>query len=199
MSVVTQDMFQNPYEPGAPFPHGNQAQQHVEYLPLHDKPEGDRTSVTHLHIDNRDRMTSFDAQRGNSAPFNFSVKFPPIHNVIAVELKTISCPKPATESYVILDIAQLADQLRSSDDNADQRSGILYFDQFEPSTEVKPVKSDLMSCNKIHFDAPLTLSRMDVCIRLYGGDVMVPAVSGSTKVSMLFDVTSQDLSATYGI
>lgn len=193
-------MFQNPYGAGAPFQADEKAQQqHVEYLHFHEKPDVKRVTTTHLHVDNRDRQTSFDAQRGNSAPFNFVVKFAPIYNVTGISLRAVSCPKPLSESYIVLDIAQFTNQLQSTDSSNDQKFSVIYFDQFEPSTEVKPVKSDLISCSSVAFDPPTTLARLDVTLRTHGGSIMTPVANGSTKVSLLLDVISQELSSTYGI
>ena len=122
-------MFTNPWEPVAPFESGGAGPtQHREYLACHPEPDDKRLKTVHLHVDNRDRDTAFDARRGQSAPFDFVVRFDPIHDVVTAEVKVFACPKPVGESYVSLDVAQLGDQLVSTDGYSHQRFAVAYFD-----------------------------------------------------------------------
>jgi len=190
-------MFQNPWEPMAPFNPGAGQQQHVEYLACHPKPDETRLRTVSLLIDNRDRDTGFDAQRGQSAPFNFVARFDPIDDVVSACIRTFSCPKPAGESYVILDIDQFDNRLCSTDQSSHQKFAAVYFDQPSSQTESKPVRTDLISSRETNFKPPINLTRLDVAIRTHGGAFL--QASNDTTVSFVLDLTCKELSDTYGL
>ena len=186
-------MFQNHWDSTAPYtPSQGTRQQHVEYLPLHPKPEETRYKTVHLLVDSRDRDTSFDRQKGNVA--DFVVRFERINEVVFVEPRIVSCPKPVGETHVIMDIKQFDNHLQSSSPVADQSTAAIFFDQPGCHSETKPVRADLMSCKRIDFDPPASLDRLDIRFRTHQG-VVLP----SCPITLLLDITCKQLPNLYGL
>lgn len=169
--------------------------QHVEYLPLHPKPEEQRLRVVHLLVDSRDRVASFDKAKGNTALADFVVRFDRINEIVSCEPRVVSCPKPAGESHVIMNIKQLENHLQSSNQAADQTTGVIFFDQPASHSETKPVRADLMSCKRLEFDQPISLDRLDVRFTTHDGHVL----QGTSPVTILLDITCRQLPNLYGL
>lgn len=191
--------FQLPWQHMGPFQPGQGRQQHVEYLDHHPKPENDRVQTVQLHVDNRDRDAGFDAHRGASAPFNFVVRFDPVSEVVSAEVKALYCPRPVGETYVVLDIPQLGDGLHSTDMNSHQKYAVAYFDQPVSISDIKPIKADMVSGRTVTFEAPRTLSRLDVAIRTHGGALLAVPDGSSTNVSLWLELKRKQVSDLYGV
>lgn len=163
---------------------GTEPARHREYFDHRAPPGSPRNTYVQLLVDNRDRVRAFDTQRGNGAAFNFTVQFDPIPNVVAADLKMLSCPKPPGETYAIIDIPQFGDKLQSTDTASHQKFAAVFF---EPAGDVKPMRADMISCRRVELDAPTDLKRLDVRLRTWGGAPLVDR--GQTTVTMLLELT----------
>ena len=161
---------------------------HREFFDLQSQPKNTRQTTVSLLVDARDRDRSFDAQRGQSAPFNFVSRFETIYNVVSAQLKILACPKPDTEVYAVLDIPQFSAMLNSTDLSSHQKFAAVFF---EPSTGVKPCKPDMITNPTVTFDPPINLNRLDIALRTWGGDIM-QAPSGN--VSLVLNLTCNEAS-----
>lgn len=176
-----------------PWPQGQdllqqRGEKHREFFDLQSQPEKPRQIDVSLLIDGRDRDLSFDAQRGQSAPYNFVSRFETIYNVVSAQLKILACPKPSTETYAVIDIPQFSASLNSTDSSSHQKFAAVFF---EPSVGVKPCKPDMITNPTVTFNPPVNLNRLDICLRTWGGDVL-QAPSGN--VSMVFNLTCNEAS-----
>jgi len=156
--------------------------------------------VRRLFIDNRDRDATNDAVKGDSAPFDFVVPFQALgidryQNVVACELLALSFPKVLNETYVIVDIAEFADQIDSSDNGSDRTFAVAFFDCFDPQAPVgtvKPIKGKDFTTKRVDFEPRLpSLSRLTCRFRKYGGDIVTLGDVGNVgTVNMLLEVTT---------
>ena len=161
---------------------------HREFFDLQSQPENPRQINVSLLIDGRDRDLTFDAQRGQTAPYNFVSRFETIYNVVSAQLKILACPKPAGEAYAVLDIPQFSTSLNCTDMSNHQKFAAVYF---EPSAGVKPCKADMITNPAVTFNPPVNLNRLDICLRTWGGEVL-QAPSGN--VSMVLNLTCNEAS-----
>lgn len=161
-------------------------EKHREFFDLESQPEKPRQTTVTLLVDSRDRDHSFDSQRGQSAPFNFVSRFETIYNVVSAQVKILACPKPPTETYVVLDIPQFSTTLHSTDSSSHQKFAAVFF---EPSTGVKPCKPDMITNPNVTFNPPINLNRLDICLRTWGGGVLQ---APSENVSMVLYLTCNE-------
>lgn len=185
------------------------------YLPDESTQQACIKRVHRLFIDNRDRDRSADVTKttanGNTAPFDFTVQFnnpncPSIgidcyENVVSAELKALTFPKIAGEGYVILDIAQFAEQLDSSDNGSNRTFAVAHFDGVDrpanPSAapmqpgDLKAIKGQDYYRKLVELDPPVRLSRLDFKFRKYGGNVVTLGdVANVDTVSVMLELTT---------
>lgn len=171
-------------------------ERHREFFDHNKPPNKPRQTKCTLLLDSRDRDQSFDAVRGQTAPFNFVSRFDTIYNVVAAEVKIFVCPKPSGEAYAVLDIPQFNAALNSTDMSSHQKFAAVFF---EPSPDEKPVKPDLITNPGVTFEPPINLNRLDVSIRTWGGAVMTNPSLPNPNVSLVLALTCNEASSLYGI
>jgi len=143
-----------------------------------------------LFVDSRDASV----RRG---PFDFTIRLDGdvgrnrYRNVTSVELKACCIPKVASEDYVILDIEQLKDSnIDSSVPHLNDGFAVSFFDN--SSLAPGDVKlSDKNFSQRVLFDPPKTLDRLDIKLRKHDGSLITDADTGGTSnvTSFLFDIT----------
>lgn len=185
----------------------------AQFIPPHDQP-GKMPTVRHttkmLMIDSRDRDRRNDNANG---PFSFtiylddpnrkSVGISAYELVHSVELKAFNMPKVDKESYVVVDIDQLAGQIDSTDDGSDGKFTVAFFDGIDSVAgsgmkpgDIKCIKGNDVYTRKVAFDPPISkLNRLTVHIRKHGGDIVKPTDCGGVDYcSMLLEVDMQSRS-----
>lgn len=164
---------------------------HRELLDHGAPPAKPRLTHVQLLVDNRDRLRANDARRGNTAPFDFTVEFDVITNVVAADVKMLACPRPPGETYAVLDIPQFGDKLQTTSAAAHRNFACVFF---EPAADVKPARADMLSCRQVELDAPTDLRRLDVRIRTWSGATLVDRGGGSV-VTILLELTCRQPSS----
>lgn len=151
-------------------------------------------SVKHrLLVDARDRPDP-----ANTSPFDFSLSLSAVgvgryENVTSVELKGLAFPKVQGEPYVVLDIAEFADQLDATNSAAHRTFAVAYFDSTDLGTgAIRPIKGYDFYQKSVEFSPPLrVLDKLTVRFTTHGGNVVqTTATAGNAHASMLLEITT---------
>lgn len=145
--------------------------------------------ATHdILIDNRDRPA--DAV----SPFDFHINMqdiglPPLRGVTSLTLRYCCIPRCAGEDYVLLYLGQGgSDEVISSDQNCPYPSMVIFYDsQVLPTGSTKAVRES----QTIHFDPPISLSRLNIKVCKHGGQVLSSSdTANASNCSFLMKVTT---------
>lgn len=172
----------------------------VNMPPAQDK-AGKQTLVHRLFVDSRDRYGypagsnyDFKVYLGNDP--QRSVGISGYENVTSVELKALAFPKVSAETYVILSIAELNDNmLESTCPAAHNAFAVVYFDSDAMmAAQIKPQKGADFYQKQLLFNPPLAkINSLSIRFLKHDGSVITASDTGGseTAVSMLFEITTK--------
>lgn len=172
----------------------------VNIIPPQDT-AGQQKTVHRLFVDSRDRYAypagsnyDFKVYLGNDP--ERSVGISGYENVTSVELKALAFPKVSSETYVILSIAELNDNMLESTCSAAHNAfAVVYFDSDAMAVaQIKPQKGTDFYQKQLLFNPPLAkLNSLSIKFLKHDGNVVTASdTSGSeTGVSMLFEITTK--------
>lgn len=160
-----------------------------------------KTTVHRLFVDSRDRYGypagshyDFKVYLGNDPERSAGISG--YENVTSVELKALAFPKVNNESYVILSVDELNDNmLESTCPAAHNAFAVVYFDSSAMSaSQVKPQKGTDFYQKQLAFNPPLAkLNSLSIKFLKHDGNVVVAADTAGTEtgVSLMFEITTK--------
>ena len=134
-----------------------------------------KTSKRLVHVDSRNIP---DSDKKNV--FDYVVDIPKLmnrdvfRNVSQIELKAVSFPKIEGENYVIMDIAEINDEIDSTSSAANRASCVLYFDSSDLTTGVSKVIYPIAGNGRIFTPNPpiSSLGRLSVRFLKHEGPIV---------------------------